>query len=635
MTEEFKTKLLKYVTGNLSKEDVVNVPQYSAVKKVTNNIWEYIRNSFTEQITRINVIEIIQAKNSTGQNMDSLIFLGNALDSNNTFHGFILLLDNNFNPIQLISSYSSGADINIILTGNVGDDGELFIIEEVVSAGGNRRRFVMLNNVALKSAVSNTYQAVLSKAYDLVSPIKDAYTYNGIIKSPGSSKYLISSTYSSSSLGYIPLITQLTVNVGSENEWKNWQTTTNLGNWTYGDTWAQWSNDDNIMFKLNGYFTLNNVVRYTEINNSGDNLTTVQAVMPISDISSFYFKILSNVYSYCALVSSTSSNDNYDIYRYNSTYNRLDRIYRKETVLAGDFDQLAGFGLFVESTNMLYYIVYPADESANEFNVEVGRVVQEKVYPHDLTTITIDDTSTYLLFYVSSQFNLFRLSVQIGDNAYTTSQIYNQFNYNGLDYENVNSLKPKYANLYSGNDVIFSRNLTNVTASGNTTYSSVEIPNTMLNDINISNQVLVSDTNSELINNSRNLTKNVYETLNINFYDFLNIANENTSKSISNPVAAAKLNNSISVTNDFDNTKATKIKINFADGTSLINTLDPATQIKITGLSAIYSFVVNVTKEINTIEIISNDEQTVYQQINNLTLEIGKSYRINQEVIIL
>lgn len=86
---------------------------------------------------------------------------------------------------------------------------------------------------------------------------------------------------------------------------------------------------------------------------------------------------------------------------------------------------------------------------------------------------------------------------------------------------------------------------------------------------------------------------------------------------------------------DYHNTQATKARLNFTDGTYNIITIDPATQITITGNTANYSFIVYVpsSKSVVNLEIISYDETTVYATING-DFAVGAFSQIGQAVSI-
>ena len=94
------------------------------------------------------------------------------------------------------------------------------------------------------------------------------------------------------------------------------------------------------------------------------------------------------------------------------------------------------------------------------------------------------------------------------------------------------------------------------------------------------------------------------------------------------------MNNSISETIDYDNTKALKIKINYTDNTNYILQLKESQIDKISNTSYMYDVDIYVPKSITNIQIISNDEITVYQTITS-TFEVGKFYNITQMVEIV
>src|SRR5699024_2312095 len=155
---------------------------------------------------------------------------------------------------------------------------------------------------------------------------------------------------------------------------------------------------------------------------------------------------------------------------------------------------------------------------------------------------------------------------------YQVNQIYNSAYYNGTEYENVNSLIPSYGNLYDSNgEIIFSRNLYNMVINGSTTTSTIEIPNTMLNDTNIINEELVSQTNTSLVNESQLISKNIYELLYINFVNSIIVQNRNSESFQDMPNIASMLNQSICSSLNYDNIKLTKWKITFSDNSSKID----------------------------------------------------------------
>jgi hypothetical protein len=151
----------------------------------------------------------------------------------------------------------------------------------------------------------------------------------------------------------------------------------------------------------------------------------------------------------------------------------------------------------------------------------------------------------------------------------------------------------------------------------------------MLNDIDIEQQDLLGQTNGTLITNTDTIQKNIYEDLFINFYNTLTMQNQNTPNYITNLNGSTRLNNSISASLDYENVLISKIKINYTDETSTIKGITKA--IQVSQFVYNFNFQIYVDKPILNIELISNDENTVYQTIN-LTTQVGKYYNINQQV---
>jgi len=212
------------------------------------------------------------------------------------------------------------------------------------------------------------------------------------------------------------------------------------------------------------------------------------------------------------------------------------------------------------------------------------------------------------------------------------SLIYNPNNYNGLPYIDVSSLVPNSGVLYDNLDnIIFARNLYNKIISESATTSTLEIPNKLLNDILISKQNLVGETNITHINNNDVIQKNIYETVYLNFTNLINIVNNNNDNSILNTTASAKLNHAINTLSEYDNTKMTKYRINYEDGTSIVSFFNIENQQEIYDRYTLtLTFYLN--KKANNLEFISNDEQTVYCTIDLSNYEINKLYSLKQRV---
>jgi hypothetical protein len=207
---------------------------------------------------------------------------------------------------------------------------------------------------------------------------------------------------------------------------------------------------------------------------------------------------------------------------------------------------------------------------------------------------------------------------------------FNELNYNGVRYSSTNMLIPVKSVLADEYDkMLFARNLYNRTINGNTTVSTLNIPNTNLNNIQIPQQILIGATNYHLQNGTDVIMKNIYEELNINFSNTIYMTNENNPQNIIyNQDGANRVNDSSSNTNDYQDAKVSKVRINMGRDEIVFN-------VEFYPLKNYYYtfFGIYVAEEIDSIEFISEDEETVYNTITG-DFEIGKLYTIRQCVTI-
>ena len=156
-----------------------------------------------------------------------------------------------------------------------------------------------------------------------------------------------------------------------------------------------------------------------------------------------------------------------------------------------------------------------------------------------------------------------------------------------------------------------------------------------MNDVTIQLKELISETNNIMVSDSMEIVKNIYEELLINFINSIIVKNSNDINNIIiNNTASNRINNSVSSPSvlDYSNSKIGKYKINYANDTSVINPID--SNLIYTGLSTNYIITVYVPIDygITSIQLLSNDEETVYQTIDCSNLENNKYYTINQKM---
>lgn len=626
MTEEFKSLLLKYLTGNITLEDGNNTPQFGTTEVIVDELNTYINDHYVGS-TSPSIVDFQKSKTN-----NNYLFFGTGSDENKVF-GFVIILDENLNIIYSTNKYSSDVTIGRILNVKQNSDGTYYLIEERYS--DSKRRIVTLNNISQINPMTNTYSVVIKKSYIFSDTINGTMTIIGSIKDENSGKYFVFGNRING-VNSNPYAFELIVNVGQDNEWKVYdyvQTPTTI--LTVYNGWATWSSDGNINFKIIGG-DLDNTGKIYVYSKSGDNIgtpTTYNIQKSGKILMSAVVLNESTSYILVSNVTNTSvSNYFQTYYLYILKNDVLKQIYASDTKSRLQVDH--NFFRNITTDYINTYISFNLRESSGNYKFYAGLVIEENVYVAELTDINSSMINVDFYSQIGfNTYNLYEFIFQTGDRAFRLKFTFDKNGYNGIAYENINSLVPKMGKLYNAsNNLIFARTLYNKSVSNNTTISTIEIPNTFLNDIQITKEELLGETNKILNNKSQSITKNIYETVNLNFINSISMSNNNTQETILNQNGASRLNRSSSNDLDYDNAKATKIRINYIDGSSFIQKLGK-NQIELIDVkTAMYEFVIFVKNDIENIQIISEDEQTVYQEITNLTLEKNKYYSITQMV---
>lgn len=630
MTEDYKEKLIKYMTGNLDNESGTNNPQFLPQTELNSNFVLYLE----QQLNTDEIIGFIQPENS-----EVAIAYGR-YQQNDIYYGFILVIDDRLNPVQLITTYDSGTKFRPFMALNIDEDNRLYGIDADldVSTGSyysTNLRFILLNNVFTSSLNTGTYKVVLRNSYFFPSSYQTTYytnlneTQNLLYKKIGEAKYYFLSAIAPN-LPYPTCLFEIQINVGSPNEWNRYMFSRNGSN----DTnvyigippyiYPVYDNDKKVTLHIGCVYSVNNSDGYSEwvFSETNSTLTFDFSINAPNDRQpTFVRRSFSDTY----IAFGTQ------IYKINYNNKSLSLIY---TVTSFNRTYLLLKGA------MVFLIYKPSGQSGKR---QIGMIYDDKVYLQSELIPTASSSfwiSTHIFIY--QQYNLYRLYVI---NAYdieagtgTSSEsivIFNSNNYNGFPYEAPNCLVPNSSILYDTDDnIIFARNLYNKTVLGATTTSTVQIPNTMLNDVTIGKNNLMSETNLPLTEDTTDITKNIYETVNLNFANSISIRNDNDpNNTILNPTASVRLNGSTTQNNNYDDVKATKIRVNYTDGTNMVIALNPLEQINaLTDTTYQYNFILQISKEVDNLQIISNDELTIYQTIDTLNLEVGKTYNILQNV---
>lgn len=642
MTNEFKTNLFNWLTGKYNPGSSENIPR-----------WWYYNNSLYGEPGLYdlfpygyNVTDIIQGKDNKGNDLNLNIIYGNyaKTEHGNINNGFILICDSSLKQIQVITKYSSGVDIGVLNCLYVSEDGTLYGIDGVEENGAVRKRFILLNNILIKSPNETDYKAIIRTTYNLPDEIKNRSRFQ-IVKKSATGTYLIVSDGVLAGDGVI--FSEFQIQVGAPNVWTHY---TYSGTRYVEDIYASWS-DTGFIFK--GIYTLSDIeparVYYNEIVITNDNPTPTLNTIQVFDESdpNYYIEtelgyfgeslksmIINNEKAYLTFEARKKTNDDYYFLVYeinpsNSSTTFLKEILDDSAYGHGtiDFKKKNGYGFIstheyyasvrletiyiIINNNIIGYYLYKAPLYSDMWTIN---------YQNNL--ITIVDRTDY--------------DEPNSMESETIFMVYNPYNYNGQPFVDYNAMVPNSVYLYDEyNDIIFAKNLYNKVIQNNTTISTCEIPNSFGNGVDIVKEYLVGDTNQIIVENAMSILTNIYEEIMLNFINTINIINENNpNNAILNPIGASRLNNSVSNEQvlDYNNSKIGKYRINYEDETSQTYSINE-NMLTIDGLSAVYAITLynDNSNKVLSVDLLSNDGNTIYQHIT-LNFENTGFYTIRQRM---
>ena len=641
MTNDYKEDLLKYLTGNIQKEPKSDT---SFMETTASNHNEEIY-SLLENLYSYRIEDTLECQNGY------FISYGyyNPSVSSSEQKGFLLILDSQLKPLELLTSYNTGTDFGYFLKLRIDELGQLYGIDYY----NNNFRVVLLNNVSVKLPNQEHFVARLRNSYYLQGDVAEIQGVLDCVKSPVSAKYFICGRDSSTEL---LLATEFQINVGSTNTWTNYTNSVSLAYLIYLSTLIYYDENDNVV--LNIYFqddTENNPI--WQVKNNGTTITMS--------------KVINSLFDYVTPNSTKLLTVDLLPIRANKFYFTVTTIFRDSLTYLGLRTWLYDNG---ETTNVFTTrstasttqasppgYLYPVIKSKLVGTTPIltwgwsrNLVSNTLVYDYYIKFLNSDvpilvdldinatqhSLYSYPVFAISQTYNLFQIYLYYRDEPSDTNYlsetkvVYNENNYNGASYENDNSIAPSQGLLYDENDkIIFARNLYNKKVFSNQTISTINVPNSMLNDSTIGLKELYSETNTKLTTDAESFTKNIYEDVYINFINSIYMENQNTDNYIDNITGATRLNNSSSRVLDYDDAKATKIRVTYDDDTSYTT----GASCTIDNNVGTYSIGIHVPndKNVQSIQIISHDENTIYQTITNLNLENNKYYIITQDVYVV
>lgn len=249
----------------------------------------------------------------------------------------------------------------------------------------------------------------------------------------------------------------------------------------------------------------------------------------------------------------------------------------------------------------------------NYFTFKQGNTLE--LFYYNLNTIEKFYSGTFsgnlTQIQVLKEFNLVNI---IGINSQTSlaySMNVYSIGYSSDSYLNKNFLIPQYLNLYAtANDntsLIYSRDVINRFYFGNQLTTSFNVPNYLLNNVNINEEKVYGQTNLSITDINIQYTKNRFENLYLNYMYTIQIIDNTNQNNLLNIPGSNRLANSVWNILDNTNTACLKARITHEDGSQSILELD-TTNISDNTCTINY----NVSGSVRKIEYLSNDEETIY-----------------------
>lgn len=626
MTNDYKEQLLNYITGNVEETSQTTNPFREDFIEYQNNLSDYILEQIEEQtssIAEFTYNDYLQVE--TNSNYLIYGFYWTSVHFR-VYQGFIAVLNENLEPIQVMTKFDTGTLLRRFLDLGVDESGQVYGVDEqnAWSQDGQTetktRRFILLNNILSSNLIDGNYKVTLRNSYNMQYNYLNVKT---VYKKIGSADYMMIGTNENNS--YKMSVATLKINVGAANEWaiynSNYNYNTNI--WSY----LVWE-EDTVNLKIITNQVVNSTVKYLELLFNGSSFsvklnynvrvmnqqTTTDNLIRrliIKDNDEVYYQIG----NYDIIIKNNYNTSSYDI------------IYYDESTTVDVYIMFSN----VKNNVFIARTYYVTDEEYNRHEfLKFGLIVNNNVYFSDEIEMGGSPSTLFYsgLFIGKPSFNLIELNIQAGNYVVMMPVDYNVLNYNGDEYNSYNMLKPNKMTLYNNNRLIFSRNLYNNVINNNATTSTVELPNTMLNNIEINKENLISETNLELNKQTTSILKNIYETVYFNFTNTINVIDEDESKSYPLVANYINTNSNTGTQSNYTDTSVNKVRINFDDDTT--KTI-PISWLYMNKYNKKTSFIIYAEKHIKNIEFISNDESFTYltKEFENT---VGNYYVVKQKV---
>lgn len=626
MTNDYKQKLFDYITGQYNIENPKeNEPMFEDKHVIDNHIAEFLESYFGEGISFIT--GYFQGKTSDDEYLNYNALYGR-YKIGDVFTNFILILDNNMNPLKVLDTYDSGTSFREFVDLQVAEDGTLYGVD----VDNFQYRFIMLNNIFL--ALNNNYFVKLRYSYNLKESSRWYQGIKIIRKMPNESKYVIGSESDNS---YICSFL-LEVNVGSENTLTRFYSSSTYSSIIPIMEDITIRSDENNTYIYMVVCSIHNNRVYLFSGNTGTENPTL-TVNQFTPTGTLKFMVRPSEAKFMPDYSSVyvASSDSSHLY--------IDKIENLtiNNIITKNIENFEESKLATKNKKL--FVLFTRNEpvlGVDQYKINIGMVVNDKLYSNEIDGISTGEIFTdQFVFDVNTIYNLNKYLIldefTFGNKVIIVDQIWNDNNYNGVPFQDFTSLIPHSTYFRDNNGIQFARNVLNNTYFNNIETSTVQIPNIFINDLSIIQNNLLGITNNKIIENNTNWQKNIYEELYVNFINQYRILDRNQEQQKIMPILNGYASNDIVTAlqtpqERYDDVKLTKYRINYADNTTKIGYLSIVNS---ENMRIKYIINIIVNKEINSIDLISEDENTIYLIIkNNGKLELNKKYSIIQEMTI-
>lgn len=591
MTNDYKNDILDYITNNVTQTTGSNVPLFTDSTTLNTSLTERIK-------TKLGVASFVFSDYLYDEQTQIIAIYGRV----NNDYGFIYLVDKDLNEIKMITQFSSGLNLFPLYDLKKDETGNIYGITQNIDGADYIKRVILLNNIFAKLP-NGDYQVKLRQSY--ITPHNELYvarnttlwkqTTKKIIKVPGEATYFIFLLAPSKFY-----ILRFTINVGSTNDWVLTDTNLNI----YGqDALIEKNNDTPTLYLFSSSLASGKEKHLYTYTLTNDVFTETEDLTTDIEIEFVFAKSTDLLY-----IGGSDSG--------------MHNSYLKK-VLNGTLSTIETFNtntyLNIQLINEIIVL--------HKWNSSTGCIgILQGDTPYYSTSVSVPTSS--VTFFVLLSYNLLVFYLSTGTNLSPTTTKYtldyNPLNYNGLTYDDYNQTAMSKGRLYSNGEMVFARNLYNLTLNGATSTGTIQVPNTLLNGITISQEDLIGATNTILSTQSESIQKNIYETLYVNFIQTLSVLDED--ENINYPLTASYINQNINVgtQQNCEDTSVGKVVINYSNG--------QFTQSVLWTYNVDHyelSFIIDARSDsVTSFDLISNDESTIYitKEVN---LQSGNYYQVD------